>query len=140
MNKKKYGLISAGVLLFIISCALVVLHNNNQVTPTTLSQLKAKSSANPTTCLTEKDDPNIKADPQEQTYIANAAIANIIDIPAGTHVDVYLKTYDGSTATGTSIYAGKYGSYNFTAEKTGTETNNSYQGNWKIDAFAACKL
>lgn len=140
MSKKGY--LVAGIFVFILvvgGSVVFAISRNNQSNPTTLNKARANSSTTPPVCLAESDNPNLKVDSQDQTYIVNAVIANIIDVPAGTNVDVHIKTYDSVTATGSSVYAGNYGSYNFTAKKTGTETTNSYQGNWKVTEFLACK-
>ena len=65
--------------------------------------------------------------------------SEITNVPAGTHADINIKTYNGSTAAGSTIYAGTYGSYNFTAMKDKSINEPSNRINWVITSFTPCK-
>lgn len=140
MGKKVYVVAGTLVLLLVVGGGVAfTMARHNQSNPTTLARAKAASSAALPACLAVTDDPALTIETQDQTHLVNAVIANIINVPAGTKVAVHIKTYDGDSATGSSVYAGNYGTYNFTARKTGTGAADSYQGNWKITDFAACQ-
>ncbi len=100
------------------------------------SDLQANYPQKPEACLATNDDAELTLDTASRTNIENSVVATIFDIPAGTNVDVHLKTYDKANATGTSIYESTYGSYNFTAKKMDAGVN---KGSWIVTQFEACK-
>jgi hypothetical protein len=59
----------------------------------------------------------LKLTVQERNDIEMGAILHIVDVPAGTNVDVRIASADGRNASGSAIYPGSYGSYNFTLTK-----------------------
>lgn len=96
----------------------------------TFSELQANYPAQPEACLATSRDTSLTLDATEQTDIENSVIGVIIDVPAGTNADIYVKTHDKTSATGTSVYESTYGTYNFTAKKAN-------QG-WVVTKFLAC--
>ncbi|HEV7453655.1 MAG TPA: hypothetical protein VGO07_00180, partial [Candidatus Saccharimonadales bacterium] len=108
-----------------------------EYSPTNLA--KVEHAAKLPQCLQKTNNPNIKVSAEDRAFIENNAASSIIDVAAGTNVDAYFKTYDGKTATGSSVYSGKYGSYNFTAKKVADNATNNYVGGWKITRLEACK-
>ena len=55
----------------------------------------------------------------------------IYDVPAGTHVDVSVASYNGTdTVKGSLLYSGQYGSYNVTL----TKQNDG----WRYTQFTGC--
>ncbi len=102
------------------------------------SDLQAHYPPEPDACLANNDDPSLKLDAADQANIVDAVVGTVIDIPAGTNVDVHVKTYDETNATGTSVYESTYGAYNFTAKKHNAK-GNSNQGSWVVTDFVACK-
>lgn len=131
MNKKVIG-IAVVVVLLVVAGGITfgILHNKQSASTET-------KSATAPACLASSDNPDLKISSEDQTYIPNAVVTGRKDVPAGTNVTVYVKTYDGTTAAGSALYPGNYGSYNFTIEKG--ETINSYQGGWSVTSFVACK-
>lgn len=131
--------IGLGALSLILLGVLVVMFyiNNKQPVQTTLAQVQNVSEK--ATCLLKQDDSSLVIPTAESTYITNAAMTGIIDVPAGTNVDVHIETYDGTNATGTSVYPDKYGSYNFTVKKTGNDSTDTYTGGWLITEIKACR-
>lgn len=96
------------------------------------SDMQANYPANPDQCLATSVDPSLKLDAGDQMAIESAVGMTVIDMPAGTNFDTYVKTYNETVATGTTVYESTYGSYNFTAEKAGQST-------WLVTTFVACK-
>lgn len=144
MNKLKISgklpLITASVAAVIgISIALAMTSNHGSdlsFSPTTLAQ--AQRVTERLACLEDAEGPNLNIGTEARSAIENMVVSSIIDVPAGTNVDVYLRTYDGASATGLATYAGRYGSYNFTAKHTSGSTDSSF-GGWKIIRFDACQ-
>ncbi len=136
-NGRLIGIMSAVVFAVAGVGLYTVLHQQHDFSGITLAQ--AQRPTGRPACLQAKTNPNLKASQQDQQFIANANTASIIDVPAGTNVDSYLKTYNGSSATGTSVYSGKYGRYNFVAKKVADNATNNYVGGWRITHFEACK-
>lgn len=60
-----------------------------------------------------------------------SVVTSIIDIPAGTNVDIFYKSYSKDEAEGTAVYESTYGSYNFASVKT--------KNGWITTDFVACK-
>ncbi len=141
MNTKKINrrvAVAGGVIIIgIASLAIgLALHHHNTYTPTTLAHIQ--HPATKTACLQTVTNPQVHISDNENTSIGNAAATSIIDVPAGTNVDVYFKTYTSSKATGSAVYSGSYGTYNFVAEHNATNSDD-YTGGWKITHFEACK-
>lgn len=144
MDKKYVVLIGILVLVIIVGGIGFVMRTNKSSSATStqsdgqtqltlkFSGLQAHYPSNPETCLATSNDPGLKPDGTDQTDIENAVASTVIDIPAGTNIDVHIKSYDKTSATGTSIYESTYGSYNFTAKKPN-------QGSWVVTKFVACK-
>lgn len=146
--KKKYIVLTGALALVVIVGGVVLVTQMNKPgspgtdaqsngqTPLmlTFSELQAHYPSKPEACLATSDDPALKLSSTDKNDIENVVIGTVIDIPAGTNVDVHVKSYDNTGATGTSVYESTYGSYNFTAKKT-----NGSQGNWTVSQFVACK-
>lgn len=102
----------------------------NHLTPTNIEQAAAllKNDA----CLA--DNPSAK----EQVYSINSLneetgpwTSHIHDAPAGTNVDVNIASYSNNdTITGSLIYSGNHGSYNFTL--------TSRPEGWRYATFTGC--
>lgn len=88
-------------------------------------------------CLATNDSPNLAIPSEDQTHIVNTVMVQKTEVTAGAKVDVNVKTYDGTIATGSSVYPENDGSYNFTVKKG--STSNDYQGGWQVTSFTACK-
>ncbi len=130
--------IGAGVVILVTAGVVLGMHlRKPDYTPTSLA--KVEHAATLPKCLQTADNPNIPISAEDRAFIENNAAGSIIDVPAGTNVTAYFKTYDGTTATGSSVYSGKFGSYNFSAKKVADNSTNSYVGGWKITRLEACR-
>jgi len=127
MNRKTYAIIGAAILLIIVGSIVIA----RQEKPEAIKAVAA--------CSTKDDSSNLKVSKSDEFNLSNAAVSEITNVPAGTNADVNIKTYNGSTATGSTIYAGTYGSYNFTAKKDKSIKEPSNQINWIITSFVPCK-
>jgi hypothetical protein len=123
----------AGVIVLI----LLTPHGHPDYTARNLAYVP--HAAKPPACLQTTKNPSLQVPDEEHTFIENNLASSITDVPAGTNVTAYIKTYDGKIATGSSVYSGKYGTYNFTAKKLHDNSVNDYVGGWKITALEVCK-
>jgi hypothetical protein len=128
----------SGIIALVVIAGLVAyaLTRNTTYTPTTFTQVQGNGTK--VACLQKQDNPAVQVPDQDGTFIANAVSLSIIDVPAGTNFDVFVNSYSATTATGTAIYTGKYGSYNFTATHDATNSNDAYTAGWKVTKFEAC--
>jgi len=128
MNKKTYTIIGiAAVILVIAGSILIVVES------------KAKPTKILAQCTLKDDSPNLKISASDEQNISIAASNYITNVPAGTNVSVDIKSYNGSTTAGSAIYAGTYGSYNFTATKNKSIHEPSNQLDWDITSFVPCR-
>ncbi len=95
-------------------------------TPETYAKAKATTPA--ATCLAENKALTISA--EERSAIEMSAVSYLIDVPAGTNVDVKVATYSDEKVTGSDHYPAKYGNYNFVMAKQ--------RSNWIITDFTRC--
>lgn len=140
MSYKTAGIIVIALALVGIGGRTVwVLSNPDESSsPTTVASLERKAHNPKPNCFAVQDNPHLQVPLKDQNYLKWAAVDHILDVPAGTKVTVFLKAYDGKTATGSSVYEGGYGAYNFTAKTVG-DTSGGPQGNWAITSFESCK-
>jgi hypothetical protein len=137
-NNKKV-ILAAGIAGLVLVCVILfnILSGSNQYKPTTLS--KVPHAVQPPVCIQTKENEDLSVKKEDENFLGNMVASSIIDVPAGTNVDAYLSSYNGTNATGTAVYSDKFGSYNFTAKKASNGSNDSYLGGWKITHFEACK-
>lgn len=138
LTKNKPAMI-AGVIIVLALGAMIIgliANQSNNFTPTTLANVQNKTTSTP--CQQMTDNPKLNVSKEQSDFIGNAVATSIIDVPAGTNVDVHLKAFANSQATGTAIYGGKYGTYNFTAAQQ-VGSSDSFTGGWTITHFEACK-
>lgn len=75
----------------------------------------------------------------ERNDIEMGAILHIVDVPAGTNVDVRIASADGRNASGSARYPGSYGSYNFTLTKDrGLKPGVAPSVSWQVTSFKPC--
>lgn len=117
------------VVTIAVGALLVTQQNNKPTTPNTYE--KAKGIPAKVSCATNDD--SIKLSKENEAGIQIAASTYLIDVPAGTNVDINIAHYSESEVSGSSIYPDKYGKYNFTANKKDNASN------WEITSFEACK-
>ena len=82
-------------------------------------------------CLTNV--PKVKAAAEKQQGLSEETgvwTGEILDVPAGTQVQVNVASYHIDTVTGSLLYPPKYGSYNFTLHKQ--------PGGWYFTRFTGC--
>lgn len=139
-------IISAIIVIVVIIVGVVLLQQSTTQTSSqaqtqsslsfTFSDLQANYPQNPAACLATAEQSDVAVDQATKNDIDMTLASTIIDIPAGTNVDVYLKTFDKTVATGTIVYESTYGSYNFTAKKT--DSRDAQSASWIVTKFAAC--
>jgi hypothetical protein len=137
-NKRVGILIGTVVIILGVGVGVgIMLHHNEPYSPTTFARLQSASSR--PVCLEKHNNTNLKVDSKDNYYIGNVIATSVTDALAGTNVNVYFKTFDGSNATGTAAYSSYYGSYNFTVKKTASNATNNFVGGWSVTRFQACK-
>lgn len=141
MNKRKltYAAIVI-VVLGILGAAYMLSRPEKINTPkaeTTNSSLTSNryaeariSPTNGLACLEENSLININ--PDELTEIEYTSMSHVYDVPAGTNVDVMIASYSDEKVTGSNLYDGDYGNYNFVLSK-----NN---GEWAVTEYKRCEL
>lgn len=88
----------------------------------------AKSTPVSGRCLSES--PELKIGSSDRGRLELIAMSHLMDVPAGTEVDINFATYSYDQATGSSTYPEKYGSYNFVLTKK--------SGDWAVAEFKRC--
>jgi len=116
-------LVAAGVL------AVRLRATSNGVLPNTYAQARSSGRGAPKACLSANK--NITLDDTARADLEMAVIGQLIDVPAGTNVDVNVATYDASAATGSEIYGKDFGTYNFTVRKDNA-------GDWRVTSLVPC--
>lgn len=111
------------------------MYNYSQFNGTALARIQRPS--NKPICLQKTNNASLTIGKQTTEFIGNAVATSITDVPAGTNVDVYFKTFGNSKATGSAVYSGSYGNSNFVAEKQ-ARSDSEYTGGWKISELKAC--
>lgn len=139
VKPSKRLLIVLGAVLIVVAAAVtgLAMHQNKPFTGTTLASIQSRSQK--PTCLQNAKQNAVPISSEQNEFVARAAATSIIDVPAGTNVDTYIKTYTGTKAVGTAYYGGTYGTYNFEATHKANSTD-TYYGGWSITHFEACKL
>ncbi len=89
---------------------------------------KAKATKATEACLGANDKLNISS--SERSAIEMSALSYLIDVPAGTDVDVKLTTYSPTRVTGSDYYPSTYGTYNFELTKQ--------SDGWRVASFTRC--
>lgn len=69
---------------------------------------------------------------EERTDIEYTSMSHVYDIPAGTELDVNIASYSDDTVTGSNLYEGDYGNYNFVLSKQ--------NGNWAVTEYKRCEI
>ncbi len=127
---------AAGFLLLVVVTAKLT--SKTTPPPTTYAIAKQQAKKNPPACRATQNNQKVKPSATDETQIPILVVNQLKDVPAGTKVDVFLDAYNNKEASGSSVYSGSYGKYNFTAEKT-AKTTAKYTGDWQIIKFEACK-
>lgn len=136
-NKRLVIVVSAMVVVVVAAAIGLTVHQNKPFTGTTLARLQ--SPAKKPACLQKAKENAVPISSEQNEFVAQAAATSIVDVPAGTTVDTYIKTYTDTKATGTAVYGGKYGTYNFEATHKANSTD-PYFGGWSITHFEACTV
>jgi hypothetical protein len=136
-NKRIIWVLSGVAVVAVAIVVSLAQRQSPTYSPTTLANVRKSSST--TSCLQPHNNTALKVDSQDSTFIGNNVASSIIDVAAGTNVDVFFKTYTSTRATGTAVYGGKYGSYNYVAQKVADNKTNNYVGGWKITSLVPCK-
>lgn len=138
--KKKLLIVFLALGIVIISVIAVVLFINRDTsfTGTTLSDIQKTLKDDSPACLKSSKTVSIPA--KDEHGLETAVVSAIIDVPAGTNVDVRVASITATKATGSSKYDGNYGTYNYVAEKVADVSSNDQSPSiWKVTSFVACK-
>jgi hypothetical protein len=125
MNKRTIGITVASVAVLLAAGAI---YAATRTTTTPQYWAKAKATKATVACLSANAKLSVPA--STRNGIEMAAISYLIDVPAGTNVDVRFATYSPTKVMGSDYYPAKYGTYNFTA----TKENDG----WHITSFLHC--
>lgn len=117
-------LVIGGLVFTVVKKSIVV------VQPSTVAEAKTRAGNPLPDCLEENKKVG-EFQQSDQNNIVNTLTAQLTDVPAGTGANVVFSTYNEKTATGTEVYDGDYGSYNFSIKKDSSST-------WKITSFEQC--
>ncbi len=124
---KKRGTLLALTGLIVLAGVYAYMVTRPHATPQTYA--KAKAATTTAKCL--EKDATLTLAKDERDSIELAAVSYLVDVPAGTNVDVSIASHTATQVTGSDHYPPKYGNYNFQLSKQG--------GNWLVTNFAACK-
>lgn len=91
--------------------------------------VKAKATETTAKCLAA--DATLTIPDDEHRAIELSAVSYLVDVPAGTEVDVRIATYSDNKVTGSDHYPDKYGNYNFAMDKRSE--------GWVVTDFERCE-
>jgi hypothetical protein len=123
---KKQNVLYVLIGLVVLIGVYVYMVARPAATPETYT--KAKATKPTAECLAENTALTVPAN--ERSAIELAAVSYLVDVPAGTEVDVKITTYSASKVTGSDHYPAAYGNYNFVAAKQGD--------GWLVTDFKRC--
>ncbi|HSX34911.1 MAG TPA: hypothetical protein VLF62_04675 [Candidatus Saccharimonadales bacterium] len=128
----KRNLLFTGAALVVVLVVGFITYNLKQSPAAALTApnyAKAKSAPSVGACLTANKAITLPANERDKVEIG--AISHLVDVPAGTHVDVQVATYSNDKVTGSDRYPDKFGSYNFILSKQGY--------GWTVTQFQRCE-
>lgn len=128
--KRAYLGIGVVAIVVIVAVAALVM-NSSQKLPTKYADAKALHAS----VACEVANTSLKVSGSTQSSIEMAVIGQLIDVPAGTQVDVHVASLSSDTATGSEIYQSDYGTYNFTVKRTAAKDGAL---DWHVTRFVAC--
>jgi hypothetical protein len=134
MKKYMFLLFAAAALVMAVAVFIWASQDKGVSHPSTVAEAKQDKPEN--ACVSENK--SLAIEPKDREDIEMAAAMQLIDVPAGTQTEVSVATYDAEkgTATGSELYPGSYGTYNFTAKKKAAAEGGI---TWEITTFDACK-
>jgi len=120
--------VCAAALVVLGVSAYIATRSNGSNQPAPQYWAKAKATKAAQKCL--QANKNLTVAASERSKIEMSALSYLIDVPAGTNVDVRLATYNGTDATGSDYYPAKYGNYNFVMHRD--------SDGWRVSDFRHC--
>ena len=145
-TRNKRTLIVAGGIFGALAIGLVAtMLLNTGSTPiqpgSTIEQAKEQSRGNKAACLVndEQVENLVRADDnhvyleKEFSMFDFTVVSGIIDVPAGTQVDVTINSYSDGIATGSALYDGDYGDYNYSVKYLGQPSE------WELVSLVGCE-
>lgn len=129
MHNRKL-LIAILAIIVILAAALTTYVLTRPSAATITPQYYAKAKATPVVDKCLSANKSLKISASDRSTVEMIAMSHLIDVPAGTNVDVRIASYSKEKVTGSDIYPSKYGSYNFALEKQ--------NGNWTVTSFQRC--
>lgn len=131
-------LVFVGLIIVSVVAVLFFVGRDTSFNDTTLAEIKKTLKDDSPTCLESSKTVSIPA--KDEHGLQTAVVTAIIDVPAGTNVDVRVASMNATEATGSSKYDGNYGAYNYVAEKVAELSSNDQTPSiWKVTSFVACK-
>lgn len=142
MNKRSVTYVVMSVLVLGVAGALILMLTRTDKAQTPepavsdsplTSNRYAEARVSPTNgvaCLEEDSAITIRA--EERTEIEYASMGHVYDVPAGTYLDVKIASYSDEKVTGSNLYEGDYGNYNFVLSKQ--------DGKWAVTEYKRCEL
>ena len=142
LMKKKLliSIVLVGIVIISVVAVLLLANRDTSYKATTLAAIRKTLKDDSPECL--RSTALAQEIPvKDRTGIENAVVTSIIDIPAGTNVDVRIATFSDTEVTGSAIYPDAYGSYNYVVKKASTSdaSSSDYFAGWKVTSFVACK-
>jgi hypothetical protein len=128
IKKPSFTAAATGVAIFIVALIGVVAYI--QLTPdkpTPHQWKEAKATEAKVACLGSNASLDIPTN--TVSAIEMQAMSYLVDVPAGTNVDVHIASYSANKTTGSLRYPDTYGNYNFSMTR---------QGDWQFDDFVRC--
>lgn len=119
----------AVALLLLVGMTLLLTQTAAQPAIAPNHYAEAKKTPLAGACLEE--DPAITLSADDRFTVELAAMSHLIDVPAGTNVDVKIASYSADAVTGSDRYPAEYGNYNFVMTKQ--------SGDWQITEFKHCE-
>lgn len=113
---RKRNLVIIGTCLIILAVAVTaaaMLGRRDHITSEHWAQAKATSAA----VRCRADNAGLKLAKSTRDTIEMNALGHLIDVPAGTNVDVRIASYSPTRVAGSDHYPAKYGDYNFVMTK-----------------------
>jgi hypothetical protein len=120
-------LVGSSIAIVAVAAVILYMASRPGITPTKYAEAVRTPASE--TCL--KSNPAVTVPAGVRNSIELSAISYLMDVPAGTNVDVKLASYSTQHVTGSDQYPAKFGSYNFVM--------NKQRGDWIITDFKHCK-
>lgn len=132
LGKKRVAILTiiVVIILAVIGAVIMLCGRSAAYTPRTFAEAKSHAPKALPACVDTSKESSLNVSSAEQTSLFYAAVVGISDVPAGTPADMKIAAYSPTNASGTVMYGGTYGEFNFSTEKR--------NGNWELLTFEMC--